>query len=646
MTSSISNKPFEFKRLEGRSDRGVYKEAFDRRIDKAVNEIHRTAMDPEAINEVHQEVKKKVKKVHQKEVKKINQEVINSKALEKIHCRGDAYIQSNRVSENSSGIGNPKEVSGHFPVGEEQREMQGRMDEAIQKLENANEVINEKQRVEIDASKKRCNMICGYYMSSINSNYNEYMNLEYHPNFQHEKNKENFQNLQKSKRKELLNDIGVLRKLFTDELSNLESSVNGCFLFNLFNAFPSVFENEFLISFFKLVHGDKVSYINLILNIRDKVKFINRIESDILTKHNKYALKGAENVVNRIELFLSNHVNDVNKNIDPDINKLLNDNNLLKEDSKIKFSDFDKIQLKNKLELICSKKESGVIKLSDEFDLIVTEKNNYYISVKSKAIGHGTEKIVYKGLDLLTNKSVAILYVNSRYLTGARKEEKISVKLKGSKGIVKTKDYLKSDDVGIFISDLYKKSDLSKNLNNEELLKNKHRFSKKVIDALRSCIEKGILLSDFKPQNVLLDDDYNPYLSDLGEHASTPRYAPPELSINEKITEKGVVWSLGMSLFEVYCGCHFLEKFYSKMHNQEIKLGQWSTVIHVNNLLEDDITAFFEFKKQENPADAEFLDIIRSMLHKSPEERPNLRQISDLWKEKLPRHEEENALIE
>src|SRR5580698_10079992 len=102
MTSGVSNKSFELQRLEGRERRGVYKQALDRRVDKAVDEIHRTAMSSQAVDKVHQEVIEKVEKDHRKIIKKVEKD--HQKGIKKIHDLGDAHIKPMHDSKNLSDI--------------------------------------------------------------------------------------------------------------------------------------------------------------------------------------------------------------------------------------------------------------------------------------------------------------------------------------------------------------------------------------------------------------------------------------------------------------------------------------------------------------------------------------------------------------
>jgi DNA-binding SARP family transcriptional activator/ABC-type glycerol-3-phosphate transport system substrate-binding protein len=92
------------------------------------------------------------------------------------------------------------------------------------------------------------------------------------------------------------------------------------------------------------------------------------------------------------------------------------------------------------------------------------------------------------------------------------------------------------------------------------------RLLEQVADALASAHRQGIVHRDVKPENVLLDEDGNAYLSDFGiatelaeAHPASvagisPAYASPEQLRGGPVTDATDVYALGVVLFEALSG--------------------------------------------------------------------------------------------
>ncbi|XP_050370948.1 serine/threonine-protein kinase PCRK1 [Argentina anserina] len=96
-----------------------------------------------------------------------------------------------------------------------------------------------------------------------------------------------------------------------------------------------------------------------------------------------------------------------------------------------------------------------------------------------------------------------------------------------------------------------------------------------------------LIFRDFKPSNVLLDEDFNAKLSDFGlarqgplegmTHVSTAvvgtvGYAAPEYVQTGKLTAKSDVWSFGVVLYELITGRRAMER---NLPRNEQKLLEW-----------------------------------------------------------------------
>lgn len=89
----------------------------------------------------------------------------------------------------------------------------------------------------------------------------------------------------------------------------------------------------------------------------------------------------------------------------------------------------------------------------------------------------------------------------------------------------------------------------------------KHKIIRQFLDAIKYLHKKGIAHGDIKPENILLDSEYNAKLTDFGfaktneiagddEKNGTLFYAAPELFVRGKYNIfKTDIWSIGITLY-------------------------------------------------------------------------------------------------
>jgi serine/threonine-protein kinase len=93
-------------------------------------------------------------------------------------------------------------------------------------------------------------------------------------------------------------------------------------------------------------------------------------------------------------------------------------------------------------------------------------------------------------------------------------------------------------------------------------------ITSKLASALQALHARGILHRDIKPQNVLLDRNDEPFLTDFGlvrvvgdngltrdgVFVGTPAYASPEQASMRELDERSDIYSLGLVVFEMATG--------------------------------------------------------------------------------------------
>jgi hypothetical protein len=429
---------------------------------------------------------------------------------------------------------------------------------------------------------------------------------------------------QKNRRKKLYEQIFLCKKInqntikeLKDQVSDLESSIKSSWVFKaLFAIMPSCIlsKDQLLNKVAPILYEDKFNKRKEILKECDKLELkfnekFNEIISELDGQKWRPRTITKTELIDRIKQLIPNEKVNTNFNSNVDLNK------------------------------------KGQIKLNDDLDLIVTSKNNYYIVFKDKGIGTGTSKIVYKGLDLSKNKPIAISYIREKenkekHLKKAEIEESTYLQLKGVEGIAKIRDFIRSKNQGIFISDLYEYGDLSKDLEDlakSKINKKKHESCLKLIKTMyETTIERKVFLSDLKTGNVMLDHELNPVIIDLDIMGETTCYMPPEEFKTgtlkaRQCTEKSVIWQLGLILYNIYYGQNLIKHLFPGFDSQYIALD-------LSKLTDQRLDSVFEDKN-----DA-FGTLIRSMLRINPEERPSLLKIQKQWELAMQENPEENEL--
>lgn len=192
-------------------------------------------------------------------------------------------------------------------------------------------------------------------------------------------------------------------------------------------------------------------------------------------------------------------------------------------------------------------------------------------------LGRGGMGEVYKATDRELGRSVAIKLVLTDLATDPEIMQRFKQELlMASK--VSHKNILRIHDLGEveglkFISMAYVEgSDLHHVLKQEGRLPIERavKIFRQLCSALAAAHAEGVLHRDLKPQNVLVDQDDNVYVSDFGlaksletgaegmtrtgELMGTPRYMAPEQALRGKLDHRADLYSLGLILYEMVTG--------------------------------------------------------------------------------------------
>jgi len=192
-----------------------------------------------------------------------------------------------------------------------------------------------------------------------------------------------------------------------------------------------------------------------------------------------------------------------------------------------------------------------------------------------KLLGEGGMGAVYKAFDTELSRTVALKLVKKELATSRQimqrfKQELLLASKISHKNILRIHDLGEVDGIK-FISMAYVEgSDLAGlifkdgRLTQERALK----FAKQLCAALEAAHHEGVVHRDLKPQNILIDQNDQLYISDFGlakslepdmtamTHAGqvlgTPRYMSPEQVEAKEIDQRSDLYSLGMILFEMF----------------------------------------------------------------------------------------------
>ena len=191
-------------------------------------------------------------------------------------------------------------------------------------------------------------------------------------------------------------------------------------------------------------------------------------------------------------------------------------------------------------------------------------------------IARGGMGVVYKARQVSLNRVVALKMILSGQLAGVDDVKRFYVEAKAAAnldhpGIVPIYEIGNCSGQHFFSMKLIEGGSLTKKMGSLSAdPKAAVRLLLKVVHAVHHAHQRGILHRDLKPANILLDEQDNPYVTDLGlakrvddnsdltrtgAIVGTPNYMPPEQASGSKdISTTADIYSIGAILYELLTG--------------------------------------------------------------------------------------------
>lgn len=217
--------------------------------------------------------------------------------------------------------------------------------------------------------------------------------------------------------------------------------------------------------------------------------------------------------------------------------------------------------------------ENEIARLKEEYVGNVLD-NRYEIL---EVVGKGGMACVLKAKDLTMNRIVAIKILDSNLnddaASAARfKNESQAIAMMSHKNIVTVYDVVFHDDMKYIIMEFLNGITFEKYLSKKGKLQWKEAcyFMYKILGALEHSHSRGIIHSDVKPQNMMIDKDGEIILTDFGiasipkdiaenedlfkEALGTAYYMSPEQASGKSVCEQSDIYSVGVILYEAVAG--------------------------------------------------------------------------------------------
>ncbi|MCL2068901.1 MAG: Stk1 family PASTA domain-containing Ser/Thr kinase, partial [Oscillospiraceae bacterium] len=192
-----------------------------------------------------------------------------------------------------------------------------------------------------------------------------------------------------------------------------------------------------------------------------------------------------------------------------------------------------------------------------------------------ESIGKGGMANVYKAMDLIDERIVAVKILRDEYLDNTEflrrfKNESKAIAVLSHPNIVRVYDVSFTDSVHSIVMEYIDGVPLKSYIERQGAIEWKHalHFTLQILHALQHAHDKGIVHRDIKPQNIMLLENGDIKVTDFGiarfarsevrtisdRAIGTVHYISPEQAMGGNTDEKSDIYSVGVMLFEMLTG--------------------------------------------------------------------------------------------
>ncbi|WJX17370.1 hypothetical protein P8452_07298 [Trifolium repens] len=258
---------------------------------------------------------------------------------------------------------------------------------------------------------------------------------------------------------------------------------------------------------------------------------------------------------------------------------------------------------------------------------------------KENLVGRGGFGSVYKGFMLENGKTIAVKKISATSKQGEREflAEICTIGRLRHKNLVQLQGWCNEGKNLLLVYDYMQNGSLDRFIGKDILnWQTRHKILTGLASALLYLHEEcgnPVVHRDVKPNNVMLDSNYNAHLGDFGlarllnnedsvttNLAGTPGYLAPEIGFTGKATPESDVYSFGMVILEVICGKR------SKRVMEDNSLVDYVWNLHTQNQIIECVD-----KQLKNCFDVEeakrYLMVGLACLHPDSLFRPKMRKV-------------------